>query len=179
MICDRNLSQISYRVAWNNPLTGQALNILVNMRVGPKAVFETADFTTDHGVLLNNTEDVLSVRNAVRYPDAENSWLTGIGNPFSQTIGTELKQKITPYLEVTGNTVAVNSVDLQARVEGFLQEINYKDGSPAKKGDVLFVIEPAPYQAKLKQAQAQAQSLGTPRPQSCTGSRGIGSAQAR
>ena len=73
-------------------------------------------------------------------------------------VATALKQTITPYLELTGNTVAVNSVDLQARVEGFLQEINYKDGALVKKGDVLFVIEPAPYQAKLKQAQAQAQA---------------------
>jgi multidrug efflux system membrane fusion protein len=73
-------------------------------------------------------------------------------------VAAPLKQKITPYLETTGNTVAVNSVDLQARVEGFLQEIGYQDGAHVKKGDVLFVIEPPPYQAKLKQAQAQAQS---------------------
>jgi len=74
-------------------------------------------------------------------------------------VATALKQTITPYLELTGNTVAVNSVDLQARVEGFLQEINYKDGALVKKGDVLFVIEPAPYQAKLKQAQDRAERV--------------------
>ncbi len=78
--------------------------------------------------------------------------------PAEVGAATPLKQKVTPYLELTGNTVAFNSVDLQARVEGFLQEIDYKDGAQVKKGDVLFVIEPAPYQAKLKQAQAQAQS---------------------
>ena len=78
--------------------------------------------------------------------------------PPAVGVATALKQTITPYLDLTGNTVAVNSVDLQARVEGFLQEINYKDGASVKKGDVLFVIEPAPYQAKLKQAQAQAQA---------------------
>ena len=73
-------------------------------------------------------------------------------------VALPLAHKITPYLEVTGNTAAYNSDDLQARVEGFLQEINYKDGAQVKKGDVLFVIEPAPYQAKLKQAQAQSQA---------------------
>ena len=77
--------------------------------------------------------------------------------PAQVGVSQPLKQKITPYLDLTGNTVAFNSVDLQARVEGFLQEIDYKDGAQVKKGDVLFVIEPAPYQAKLKQAQAQAQ----------------------
>jgi RND family efflux transporter MFP subunit len=43
-------------------------------------------------------------------------------------------------------------------VQGFLQEINYHDGALVKKGDPLFVIEQASFQAKLKQAQAQAQS---------------------
>ena len=78
--------------------------------------------------------------------------------PAEVGVAIPLKQKVTPYFEATGNTVAYNSVDLQARVEGFLQEINYKDGAQVKKGDVLFVIEPAPYEAKLKQAQSQVQS---------------------
>jgi membrane fusion protein, multidrug efflux system len=66
-----------------------------------------------------------------------------------------LQQEVTPYLELTGNAQAVNQVDLVARVQGFLQEINYQDGAAAKQGDTLFVIEPAPYQARLQQAQAQ------------------------
>ena len=78
--------------------------------------------------------------------------------PAEVGVSAPLKLHVTPYLESTGNTVAYNSVDLQARVEGFVQEINYKDGAQVKKGDVLFVIEPAPYQAKLKQAQAQVQA---------------------
>ncbi len=78
--------------------------------------------------------------------------------PAEVGVSAPLKLHVTPYLESTGNTVAYNSVDLQARVEGFVQEINYKDGARVKKGDVLFVIEPAPYEAKLKQAQAQVQS---------------------
>jgi multidrug efflux system membrane fusion protein len=78
--------------------------------------------------------------------------------PAEVGVATPLKQKVTPYFEATGNTVAYNSVDLQARVEGFLQEISYKDGARVKKGDVLFVIEPAPYEAKLKQAQSQVQA---------------------
>ena len=65
-----------------------------------------------------------------------------------------LQQSVLPYLEVTGNAVAYNQVDLVARVEGFLQSIDYKDGADAKQGDTLFVVEPTPYQAKLQQAQA-------------------------
>lgn len=65
-----------------------------------------------------------------------------------------LSRNVTPYLDATGNTVAYNQVNLEARVEGFVQEIDYTDGALVKAGTKLFVIEPAPYQAKLQQAQA-------------------------
>ena len=81
-------------------------------------------------------------------------------------VAQALHQQVTPYLEATGNMVAYNQVDLVARVSGFLQEIRYTDGATAHRGDTLFVIEPAPYQAKLQQAQAalasaQAQAVQT------------------
>ena len=58
------------------------------------------------------------------------------------------------YFEATGNTAAVNTVDLVARVQGFLQAINYTDGDFVKKGTSLFTIEPEPYKLKLEQAKA-------------------------
>jgi multidrug efflux system membrane fusion protein len=61
---------------------------------------------------------------------------------------------VLPYLEATGSTVAFNDVDLVARVEGFVQSIDYRDGTFVTAGTRLFLIEPAPYQAKLQQAQA-------------------------
>ncbi len=69
-------------------------------------------------------------------------------------VARPLREAVTPYLETTGTLVAYNQVDLVARVQGFLQEIDYKDGATVKRGDTLFVIEPAPYQAKLQQAKA-------------------------
>src|SRR5690606_18608548 len=60
----------------------------------------------------------------------------------------------TDYLEVTGSTAASVTATLTARVEGFLQSVNFKDGSFVKEGELLFVIEPAPYEAKVKQQQA-------------------------
>jgi membrane fusion protein, multidrug efflux system len=76
--------------------------------------------------------------------------------PPPQPVGVAkpVQQAVLPYLEVTGNAVAYNQVDLEARVQGYLQEIDYQDGMEAKKADTLFVIEPAPYQAQLQQAQA-------------------------
>jgi RND family efflux transporter MFP subunit len=69
-------------------------------------------------------------------------------------VARPVQQDVLPYLELTGNAVAYNQVDLEARVQGYLQEINYKDGDEVKLADNLFVIEPGPYQAQLQQAQA-------------------------
>jgi RND family efflux transporter MFP subunit len=74
--------------------------------------------------------------------------------PPKVSVAKPLAEKITRYLNATGNTTAVNSVDLVARVEGFLQGISFTDGAEVKAGDTLFTIEPLPYQAKLQQAQA-------------------------
>ncbi len=65
-----------------------------------------------------------------------------------------VQKSITRYLDATGNTAAVKNVDLVARVQGFLQSINYKDGTFVKEGTTLFTIEPDTYKLKLEQAQA-------------------------
>jgi RND family efflux transporter MFP subunit len=74
--------------------------------------------------------------------------------PPKVTVAHPVEQPVTEYLEVTGNTAPVNSVDLVARVQGFLQEIHYKDGDTVKKGTLLFTIEPEPYQVKVDQMKA-------------------------
>jgi RND family efflux transporter MFP subunit len=78
----------------------------------------------------------------------------GAPPPPKVTVAKPVEQKVTRYFEATGNTAAVNSANLVARVQGFLTEIAYTDGSPVKKGQHLFTIEPEPYQLKLQQAQA-------------------------
>ena len=65
-----------------------------------------------------------------------------------------VKQTVTRFLEATGNTAPIKSVDLVARVQGFLQSINYQDGAFVKEGTSLFTIEPDTYKLKLEQAQA-------------------------
>jgi RND family efflux transporter MFP subunit len=65
-----------------------------------------------------------------------------------------LKHPVTRYIELTGNTQAFNQVDLEARVQGFLDKINYKDGTLEKKGTALFEIQRNTYQAQLDQAKA-------------------------
>ncbi len=58
------------------------------------------------------------------------------------------------YVTQTGTTVAYNSVNLVARVEGYLEAIEFTDGSFVKKNQELFVIQPEPYMEQLKAAQA-------------------------
>ncbi|MBV9723988.1 MAG: efflux RND transporter periplasmic adaptor subunit [Gammaproteobacteria bacterium] len=75
--------------------------------------------------------------------------------PPPVTVSRPLKLPISEYLETTGSVAASKSVDLVARVEGYLRSVNFQDGSVVKAGDLLFVIEPEPYQAKLASQQAQ------------------------
>ena len=74
--------------------------------------------------------------------------------PPKVEVANPVQRPITRYLEATGNTAAVKSVDLVARVQGFLNSIDYKDGSFVKEGTTLFTIEPETYKLKLDQAQA-------------------------
>lgn len=74
--------------------------------------------------------------------------------PPKVTVAAPEKRAVTIYLEATGNTAAVNTTNLVARVPGFVTSINYQDGDLVKKGTVLFTIEPESYELKYKQAQA-------------------------
>lgn len=74
--------------------------------------------------------------------------------PPKVEVAQPVQRSITRYLEATGNTAPIKNVDLVARVQGFLQAINYQDGTFVKGGTTLFTIEPDTYKMKLEQAQA-------------------------
>jgi RND family efflux transporter MFP subunit len=69
-------------------------------------------------------------------------------------IAQPLQQPVTQYFELTGNTAAINSVDIEARVQGYIESIDYQDGTMVTKGAPLFHIQKNTYQAQLDQAQA-------------------------
>lgn len=75
--------------------------------------------------------------------------------PPSVVVSAPLRMPVTDYLQATGTVAASKSVDLVARVEGYLRSVDFQDGSLVKQGQLLFVIEPEPYQAKLASQQAQ------------------------
>jgi membrane fusion protein, multidrug efflux system len=75
--------------------------------------------------------------------------------PPKVVVAQPVKMPATLYLNLTGNTVAFNAVNLVARVQGYLESIDYKDGAAVTKGTQLFGIERDIYQAQLDQANAQ------------------------
>jgi RND family efflux transporter MFP subunit len=75
--------------------------------------------------------------------------------PPPVTIAKPIKKEIVEWDEYTGRTDAVESVDIRPRVSGYIDNITFKAGDRVAKGDLLFVIDPRPYQAALNQAEAQ------------------------
>jgi len=75
--------------------------------------------------------------------------------PPKVTVVQPVKQLVTDYLELTGNTQAINTVQLVARVSGYLEKVFFQDGQMVKKGQLLFRIQQDTYQAKLQQAEGQ------------------------
>ncbi len=73
--------------------------------------------------------------------------------PPKVTVSQPVRQNVTDYLELTGNTQAVNTVQLRARVEGFLDKVFFKDGDMVKKDQLLFLIQQDTYLARLKQTE--------------------------
>ena len=66
-----------------------------------------------------------------------------------------LKTRIVDWDDYVGRFESINSVDIRPRVTGYLQSIAFKDGQIVKKGQLLFIIDPRPYQAALDQAKGQ------------------------
>jgi RND family efflux transporter MFP subunit len=74
--------------------------------------------------------------------------------PPEVTFAVPLQQPVQEYFEAPGQTRAVKVVELRARVEGYLKEIHFQDGELVSEGQLLFVIDQAPYQATLASANA-------------------------
>lgn len=80
------------------------------------------------------------------------------------TIAQVLYEKITELDEYTGRLSAPQSVELRARVSGYIDQVNFKEGAIVQEGDLLFTIDPASFNAELQRAEAQlsaAKSLET------------------
>lgn len=75
--------------------------------------------------------------------------------PAKVTVSRPIVREVMEWDEYTGRLVPVETVEVRARVSGYLQSIHFSDGKIVKKGDLLFVIDPRPYQAELDRAEAE------------------------
>lgn len=74
--------------------------------------------------------------------------------PPEVTVSTPIQQDVTVFHEFVGSTEAYQSVEIRARVQGFLDEMRFEPSSYVRKGELLFVIERAPYEAQRDRAAA-------------------------
>lgn len=75
--------------------------------------------------------------------------------PPKVTVAKPVVEDVTDYLEFTGTTRAVEFVEVRARVSGVLESMHFEPGTKVEKGELLFIIDPRPYQADLAAAQAE------------------------
>src|SRR5262245_52335799 len=71
--------------------------------------------------------------------------------PMAVLVSYPVERYVTDYADFTARTAAVDSVEVRAHVWGYLDKVNFNEGSLVKKGEVLFEIDPRPYQALLDQ----------------------------
>lgn len=75
--------------------------------------------------------------------------------PPQVSVAKVIEKPITEFDEFTGRFTAVDRVELRPRVSGYISSVNFIEGHEVKKGDVLFVIDPRPYDAEYKRAAAE------------------------
>ena len=81
--------------------------------------------------------------------------------PVSVTVASPQNLTLTNWDEYPGHVMAVEEVEVRARVSGYLDSIHFVDGSEVKANDLLFIIDPKPYEAELARAKAMRQQAET------------------
>jgi RND family efflux transporter MFP subunit len=75
--------------------------------------------------------------------------------PQAVTVAEVPEREVTEWDEFTGRLEAVDQVEIQPRVSGYIKRVTFDEGKEVKKGEVLFEIDPRPYQAELARAEAE------------------------
>ena len=75
--------------------------------------------------------------------------------PTKVEVSSVVFRDLRQWDDVTGHLEAIDSVEVRPRVGGFIDEVKFKDGAKVKKGDVLFQIDPRPFQAEVDRLAAE------------------------
>lgn len=109
----------------------------------PTAVVQAARF-----VLLTSVAVVLAAC-------SRNEAAPAPAAPPAVTVAEVVTRQVTEFDEFTGRIEAVERVEIRPRVSGYIASVNFTEGAEVRAGDVLFVIDPRPYEAELKRAEAE------------------------
>jgi multidrug efflux system membrane fusion protein len=126
----------------------------VNGRAGRRIIGYFVDEGTMHPKLLRMAVGCLLLA-AVAGCQQEVSPTASSKEMPTVPVSLPVEREVTDFVDFTGRTAAIQSVDVRPRVTGYLVKICFVDGAEVKEGDLLFEIDPRPYQAQLDQAVSQ------------------------
>jgi len=105
--------------------------------------------------LLISTAIALTLAGCARNEAAEAAKAAAAAPPPQVSVAQVVQRSVDEFDEFTGRFEAIEHVDLRPRVSGYISSVNFVEGKEVKKGEVLFVIDPRPYEAEYKRAKAQ------------------------
>src|SRR5262245_5927311 len=120
-----------------------------------------------NGVMTMTASNIRALLPALAAPAALLAALIGVSGCRSEatpdaqapapqvSVASALERNVTEWDEFTGRLEAVESVEVRPRVTGYIESVNFTEGSTVRKGDPLFVIDPRPYRAELSKAEAE------------------------
>lgn len=111
--------------------------------------------------LLISTVIALTLAGCARDEAAESASAAAAAPPPQVSVAQVVQRPVNEFDEFTGRFEAIEHVDLRPRVSGYISSVNFVEGREVKKGDVLFVIDPRPYQAEFNRAKAQLEQART------------------
>src|SRR5437016_6344201 len=81
-------------------------------------------------------------------------------NKTAVPVSKPVARSVTDFVDYTGRTNAVNAVDIRARASGYLVQMPFREGAEVRKGELLFRIDPRPYEAQYDQVKSQLDLYG-------------------
>jgi len=110
------------------------------------------------GLVAATAVSVFVVAAATRYQDAQARAGSAVPAAIAVSVGLLKPQTVAPFAEFSGRIDAVDYAEIRPQVTGRITEIRFSDGQRVNAGDILFVIDPRPYQAAVDKAQADLES---------------------
>jgi len=111
--------------------------------------------------LLISTVIALTLAGCARNEAAESASAAAAAPPPQVSVAQVVQRPVNEFDEFTGRFEAIEHVDLRPRVSGYISSVNFVEGREVKKGEVLFIIDPRPYEAEFKRAKAQLEQART------------------